>query len=54
MTQELKKKTFESFIQEQLGELMSLPPPETSPDKYKDWGTDEVFIVKTAKGECAA
>jgi len=54
MVQELKKKTFEVFIQEELGSLMTLPPAEDAPDKYKDWGTDEVFIVKTAKGECAA
>ncbi len=56
MTQEVvqKKKTFVSFIQEELGELTTLPPYEEAPDKYVDWGDKESFKVKTARGECAA
>ena len=56
MTQETvqKKKTFVTFVQEELGELLTLPPPEQAPDKYIDWGSQEAYKVKTAKGECAA
>jgi hypothetical protein len=49
-----KKKSFVAFVQESLGELTTLPPFEQAPDKYIDWGTQEYFKVKTAKGECAA
>ena len=56
MTQEAgqKKKTFVAFIQEELGQLTNLPPYEEAPDKYIDWGDNESFKVKTARGECAA
>lgn len=49
-----KKKTFVVFIQEGLGDLLSLPPPEQAPDKYADWGEQDYFKVKTGRGECAA
>lgn len=49
-----KKRTFTTFVQEELGDLLTLPPPEVAPDKYIDWGSTEDYKVKTAKGECAA
>lgn len=31
-----------------------MPTPEESPESYQDYGSDDRFTAKTAKGECAA
>jgi sulfite reductase (ferredoxin) len=33
---------------------IQLPPAESDPDAYRDYGSDSKFIAKTARGECAA
>ncbi|GBC72692.1 Sulfite reductase [ferredoxin] [archaeon HR04] len=35
-------------------EASKLPSPEEDPESYVDYGSDSRFIVKTARGECAA
>ncbi|MEM2650447.1 MAG: hypothetical protein QXS82_07710, partial [Candidatus Nitrosocaldus sp.] len=35
-------------------EASMLPSPEDDPESYVDYGSDSRFIVKTARGECAA
>jgi len=33
---------------------IQLPPAESDPDAYRDYGSDSKFVAKTARGECAA
>ncbi|MCS6767702.1 MAG: nitrite/sulfite reductase [Candidatus Nitrosocaldus sp.] len=35
-------------------EASRLPPPAEDPESYVDYGSDSRFIVRTARGECAA
>ncbi|MCL4437192.1 MAG: hypothetical protein M1503_04435 [Thaumarchaeota archaeon] len=39
---------------EALEEVTRLPPYESAPDAYTDWGLTGPFKVKTSRGECAA
>lgn len=34
--------------------VIQLPPTESDPDAYRDYGSDSKFVAKTARGECAA
>jgi sulfite reductase (ferredoxin) len=34
--------------------VTQLPPVESDPELYKDYGNDVKFTAKTARGECAA
>ncbi len=34
--------------------ISKLPSPEESPESYMDYGNDDMFKAKTARGECAA
>jgi len=35
-------------------DLLTLPPPEKSPEAYRDWGQETAFTLETGEGECAA
>lgn len=37
-----------------IDEAARLPEPDKDPEAYMDYGSDNKFIVRTAKGECAA
>jgi sulfite reductase (ferredoxin) len=37
-----------------LAPVVQLPPAESDPDAYRDFGSDAKFTAKTARGECAA
>ncbi len=37
-----------------IDEVARLPEPEKEPEAYMDYGSDNKFVVRTAKGECAA
>jgi|TARA_Y100000031_G_scaffold93598_1_gene102662 sulfite reductase (ferredoxin) len=41
-------------LKSHLEPLTVIPPVELAPEAYVDWGNDEKFRAKTAKGECAA
>lgn len=41
-------------LRETLQEFAEMPSFEEDPGRYRDWGTDEGFTIKTGPGECAA
>lgn len=41
-------------LKKALEEVARLPPPSQEPSAYIDWGSDERYRAKTARGECAA
>ncbi|MFQ5951734.1 MAG: nitrite/sulfite reductase, partial [Candidatus Geothermarchaeales archaeon] len=48
-----KAKTVED-LKKVIDELATMPSLEEDPDAYADWGSDNKYHTKTAKGECAA
>lgn len=41
-------------LKEALKDLTELPAFEESPERYRDWGSEEGFAIETGPGECAA
>ena len=57
MSEEYRKsrgKGLTVVVQEALKDICDINSIEESPDLFVDWGDNEKFHVKTAKGECAA
>lgn len=41
-------------LRRELEKAARLPSPREDPQAYMDWGSEEKFVAKTARGECAA
>jgi sulfite reductase (ferredoxin) len=41
-------------LRRELEKAAKLPSPREDPKAYMDWGSEEKFVAKTARGECAA